>query len=72
MKLHAACKVIKLYKRLHIVVVDTGAIVYTPPDFVKLPSRAPLQALALAFSDSQHRDIDLIANFEHIWGRRVT
>jgi len=38
--------VVKRHKRLHIVRRESGEMVYTPPDFIKLHSREPLQALA--------------------------
>jgi hypothetical protein len=59
----------KRNKRLHIIEVETGKIVYTPPDFVKLPDRLPLRILAATFNVMQRRDIEMISSFESIWTR---
>lgn len=71
MNFTGTCEVIKRNKRLHIAVQETGEILYTPPNHVKLPDRAPLQALAHAFNLQQARDIGLIIGFESVWGRKV-
>ena len=45
----AACftyNVVKRNKRLYIEQKETGELVYTPPDFIKLHSRKPLLELA--------------------------
>jgi hypothetical protein len=59
--------VAKRYKRLWIC-NGHGEGVYTPPDFVKLPSREPLETLAKQFTACDRRDIEMIARFEFRYG----
>jgi hypothetical protein len=56
--------VVKRHKRLWIVRLEDDLPVYTPPDFVKLKSRVPLQQLARRFTEMQARDIGAITEFE--------
>lgn len=56
--------VVKRHKRLWIVRLEDDLSIYTPPDFVKLQSRLPLQDLALRFTESRSRDIAAITEFE--------
>jgi hypothetical protein len=62
----AVC-VAKRHKRLWICNGhDKG--VHTPPDFVKLHSREPLEVLAEQFTACGRRDIEMIARFEYRYG----
>jgi hypothetical protein len=54
----------KRNKRLHIVNERTGGILYTPPDFVKIPDREALRCLAHCFNWRGRLHIDDIAEFE--------
>jgi hypothetical protein len=56
--------VAKINQRLYIVAEATGERVYTPPTFVKLPSREPMWELARAFAVTRSRDIGAIMAFE--------
>ena len=61
----------KIHKRLHVTELETGAVVYTPPDFVKLPNRAALRDLADAFTAAGcRRDIGAIIAFESTYSIR--
>ena len=62
--------VAKRHKRLWIIDKETDQAVYTPPDFVILPSRAPLHALALDLMRLGRRDINRIAAFEWEFSKR--
>ena len=55
--------VVKVNKKLHI--ACDGAIVYTPPDFIRLSNRAPLEKLAERMNELGRRDIDAIIDFEN-------
>ena len=68
MDIWGTCVVVKRHKRLHIEIMESGKLLYTPPDFVKLHSREPLQALAEKFTRLQRRDVGLIAEFEYQHG----
>jgi hypothetical protein len=61
--------VVKRQKRLWIDRWD-GTPIYTPPNFVRLPNREPLIALALHFTLTCSRDIDAIAAFEDKYSAR--
>ena len=54
-------RVVKRHKRLCIV-DDQDQVVYTPPDFIRLTSRAPLQRLAEALDARPY--IDAVMEFE--------
>jgi hypothetical protein len=62
--------VVKRNKRLWIVHGNGASVqfVYTPPDFVKLPSRSPLETLAKQMTACGRRDIEMIARFEFRYG----
>lgn len=62
--------VVKRHKRLWIDRFEDSLPVYTPPNFVKLHSREPLQALAARFADLHSRDINAIAAFESQYSQR--
>lgn len=62
--------VVKRHKRLHIVVRENDRVLYTPPDFVQLPNRAPLEDLARKFTELQRRDIDLITDLEYRYRKK--
>ena len=62
--------VAKRHKRLWIIDKDTDQAVYTPPDFVILPSRVPMHHLAFDLMRLGHRDINLIAAFEWEFSKR--
>lgn len=57
---------VKKNKRLWI--EGDGLPVYSPPDFVKLQSREPMQLLAQQFNRVGSRDINAIAAFETRYG----
>lgn len=59
-------EVFKRHKRLMICVLETDAILYIPPDFVRphMRSREGLQALADTFTQKQRRCIEAIVAFE--------
>ena len=58
--------VIKRYKRLCIVCVETNVVVYTPPDFVRkhIQSRDGLKLLAQQFEQHWPNTIKYIIEFE--------
>lgn len=60
-------EVVKSHKRLWIREVETGELVYTPPNHVNLPGRDPLIQLA---SSMTKYDINLIAEFEDSYSKR--
>jgi hypothetical protein len=62
--------VAKRHKRLWIIDKETDQAVYTPPDFVSLPSRVPLHALAFDLMRLGRRDINRIAAFEWEFSKR--
>jgi hypothetical protein len=62
--------VAKRHKRLWIIDKDTDQAVYTPPDFVILPSRVPMHHLAFDLMRLRHRDINRIAAFEWEFNKR--
>jgi hypothetical protein len=63
-------EVVKINKRLHIRVLETGRLLYSPPDFVIINGRDSLWHLATQFTHLQWRNIECIAHFE-IATRRV-
>ena len=63
-------KVAKRHKRLWIIDKETDQAVYTPPDFVLLPSRVPMHALAFDLMRLGRRDISRIAAFEWEFSKR--
>jgi hypothetical protein len=71
MRFWGTAEVVKRHKRLQVVVVETGEVLYVPPNFVMLPSREPLVALARHFTAVGHRDIDAIARFEGRYPRKA-
>lgn len=64
------CVVVKVNKRLHIRSVETGEIIYTPPDFVRVPHREAMGDLARVFTEKKTRDIAAIIEFEARWTKR--
>jgi hypothetical protein len=58
--------VAKRHKGLWIIYKETDQAVYTPPDFVILPGRAPMHHLAFDLMRLERIDINRIAAFE--WG----
>lgn len=56
---------VKLHGRLWIQDQDTGALLYTPPDFLRLSSRDPLRAMAAEASTQGYLDIRQVIAFEH-------
>lgn len=66
-------RVVKLHKRLWIEEVETGELVYTPPDFMRhrLQSREPMRALAQTFTAIGCRDIGAIVEFQASYGPRI-
>lgn len=66
MKFWGTAEVIKRNKRLHIHILETDAVLYTPPDFLRehMHSREPLQKLADIFTRKQERSIQDIMEFE--------
>jgi hypothetical protein len=62
--------VAKRHKRLWIIDRETDQAVYTPPDFVLLPSRVPMHALAFDLMRLGRRDINRIAAFEWEFSKR--
>lgn len=56
--------VVKRDKRLFIVEVETGQRVYSPPPFLRVPSRAVVHDLARAFTIKGERCVDAIIQFE--------
>jgi hypothetical protein len=71
MQFWGTCVVVKDQKRLHIDILETGLRLYTPPDFIKLPSREPLKELANNFTESQNRDISKIITFESTYTNKT-
>ncbi|GAB9092437.1 hypothetical protein BDS110ZK1_16580 [Bradyrhizobium diazoefficiens] len=63
-------KVAKRHKRLWIIDKETDQAVYTPPDFVVLPSRVPMHHLAFDLMRLGRRDINRIASFEWEFSKR--
>jgi hypothetical protein len=63
--------VTKIHKRLYVVAVGTGERVYTPPSFVRPPSREPMWELARAFTAARSRDIGAIMAFETTHTKRT-
>jgi hypothetical protein len=61
-------EVVKQNKRLWVRCVETGELIYTPPSFVKLQSREPLNDLVRSFNSTLSRDLDAIAAFEARYG----
>jgi hypothetical protein len=62
---------VKRNKRLWIIDKETDQAVYTPPDFVQLPSREPMHKLASDLTEAGRRDINLIAAFEAEFSKRT-
>lgn len=64
---------VKLNKRLHIEVWETGEIVYSLPFWLRsqLHDREELASLAATFNDRQCRDIVAIIDFEAMLRRRL-
>ena len=62
---------VKRHKRLWLMEVETGNLVYTPPSWVKLPNRSPMHALAWGMTDRLKYDIDLIMAFETTFNPRL-
>lgn len=60
--------VVKRHKRLWI--EADGELIYTPPNFIRLQSRAPLINLADQLMSLGSRDIDAIAEFEDRFSSR--
>lgn len=56
--------VVKEYKRLFLKDSEKGTLRYTPPDHVRLPSRAPLQELARLSNEKGGIDIEDIIELE--------
>ena len=54
----------KRHKRLQIIEMETDKLVYSPPNFIRLHSREPLQRLAARFTELGRRDIGAIMAFE--------
>lgn len=61
---------IKLNGRLYVREVETGKLVYSPPDFVRsrLPGREPMRELAEAMTKGLRYDINLVIDFEVKYG----
>jgi hypothetical protein len=59
-------EVVKRDKRLWLREVETGRLVYTPPNFMRhrLQSREPMIELAKAMTQELRYDIDVITQFE--------
>ena len=57
-------------QRLWIIDRETDQAVYTPPDFVKLPSRVAIHNLAFDLNRLGRRDINRIASFEWEFSER--
>lgn len=66
MKFWGTATVVKRNKRLFIETMETGAFLYTPPDFLRshIKSREHLQRLADIFTEKQERCIESIIRFE--------
>jgi hypothetical protein len=62
--------VVKRHKRLWIIDLETGAGLYTPPNFIRLANRDPLHVLAYAFALRNERHLDSIMDFESEWSVR--
>jgi hypothetical protein len=62
--------VAKRHKRLWIIDKETDQAVYTPPDFVILPSIVPMHALAFDLMRLGRIDINRIASFEWEFSKR--
>jgi hypothetical protein len=60
--------VVKRNKRMWI--DQDGQPSYTPPNFIRLSSRFPLQCLAAVLNAVEHRDINLIVEFEALYNSR--
>lgn len=56
---------VKANTRLWIQDQTTGAMVYTPPEFLQMQSREPIKALASVFNTAGGADIEAIISFEH-------
>jgi hypothetical protein len=56
--------IVKRSKRLQIRTQENDQLLYTSPDFIRLPSRAPLQRLADRFAKAGRADILEIIEFE--------
>jgi GNAT superfamily N-acetyltransferase len=61
---------VKQNKRLWIRCIETGELVYTPPNFIKLQSRDPMDELASKFTEIGSRDIGAIVVFQTKYGPR--
>lgn len=61
----------KINKKLHIINSETQELVYTPPDFVIINTRANLQKLANDFNELGERDILNIIAFESKYTRKL-
>lgn len=59
---------VKKNKRLWIEEVKTGKFVYTPPSWIKLQSRTPMQILAIQFCEKDGYDIQAVIDFEVLYG----
>jgi hypothetical protein len=61
---------VKRNKRLWIIDKATDQAVYTPPDFVQVPSRVAMHNLAFDLNRLGRRDINRIAAFEWEFSKR--
>lgn len=64
-------RVVKENKRLWIRCVENGENVYTPPNFVVIPTRSALLELAYEMTRLGRRDIEAIARFETKYKRKA-
>lgn len=62
--------VVKRNKRLWIIDKEEDQAVYTPPDFLIIPSRVALHNLAFDLNRLGRRDINRIASFEWEFSKR--
>lgn len=63
--------VVKISKRLYIQRFEDKLLVYSPPDFIRLPNRQALKDLADEFTHGR-RYIDAITTFETVYSPRKT
>ena len=66
-------RVVKVAKRLWIEELETGNLVYTPPEWVRarLQSREPMHELARAMTERLRYDINPIIEFETRYNPRL-
>jgi hypothetical protein len=64
---------VKVHKRLWLREVETGNLVYTPPEWVRsrLQGREPMRELAAAMTERGRYDINLIIEFETRYNPRT-